>query len=95
MFYIDVKLHLIAQCFLLLLLTVVGAVWVTQKAVGTVLVNKRHLLFFDFTLHRHTSIKFRTTCDSRDRFAITTLLPRYWKICTIWALKGSNCKQAN
>ena len=88
-------MHLIAQCFLLLLLTVVGAVRVTQKAVGTVLVNKRHLPFFDFTLYRHTSIKFRTTSDSRDRFAITTFLPRSWITYTIWALKSSNCKQAN
>ena len=95
MFQLGVKLKLIAQCFLLLLLTVVGVVWVTQNAVGTVLVNKRHLLSFNFTLHRHTSIKFRTTCDSRDRFAITTLLPRNWITYTIWALKGSNCKQAN
>ena len=84
-------MHLIAQCFLLLLLTVVGAVRVTQKAVGTVLVN--NLQSFDFTLYRHTSIKFRTTCDSRDWFAITTLLPRCWITYTIWALKGSNCKR--
>ena len=93
MFQIGVKLHLIAQCFLLLLLTVVGAVRVTQNAVGTVLVN--NLQSFDFTLYRHTSIKVRTTCDSRHWFAITTLLPRCWITCTIWAFKGSNCKQAN